>query len=282
MREQGQPLSTLWPFLVGYYRPMGWEWCGSSRSYTLPLTHLPCGIDSSRIRPAVPQDAATLQALYEAWVRPYRLAEARRLSWWQERLDAKTGLPHYFYLYEDPAPRGYLCLQLTEPAWVHELAWLAPEAYRALLGVVQRHQSQLSQIRWGAPPDDPLWHYAAHWDVQVAWKPPLSARVVDLPAALALLQPNEALAGRCTVRVRDRLAPWNDGCWRIEVEAGTVRAERTVEAPPLTCDIGAWSQLFVGDPDAAALRRAGRIAVADERAYALLHALCPRSLVWSP
>jgi predicted acetyltransferase len=260
---------------------MGWEWCGSSRAYTLPLVHLPRGIDVSCVRATVPQDAETLKDLYEAWVRPYRMAEVRRLSWWQERLEATTGFSHYFYLYENPEPRGYLYLQLQEPARMHELVWQTPEAYGALLGVVQRHKSQVSQIRWSAPPDDPLWHYAAHREVTVEWKPPLSARVVDVPAALTLLKPEGALAGRCTVCIEDRHARWNNGCWQLEVEESVVTARHTSEAAQVACDIGAWSQLFLGDPDVEALRRAGRLTVSDESGYAVLRALCPPSLVWS-
>ena len=56
-----------------------------------------------------------------------------------------------------------------------------------LLGVLRRHKAQLDRVVWDAPPDDPLWHQAAHWDLKVEWKPPFSARVVDLSAALALL-----------------------------------------------------------------------------------------------
>src|SRR5437667_6625224 len=105
-----------------------------------------------------------------------------------------------------------------EPAQVHELIWQTPEAYRALLGVLQRHKSQMSQVLWNAPPDDPLWHYAAHREAKVEWKPPLSARVVDVPAAPSLLKPPATPAGRCTVCIEDRMAQWNNGCWQLDVE----------------------------------------------------------------
>jgi len=165
----------------------------------------------------------------------------------------------------------------------HEFAkvWQTPEAYRALLGVLRRHRSQLDQVLWDAPPDDPLWQFAAHWDVKVAWSPPFSGRVVDLPAALSLLRPADGVAGRCVVQVEDPLAAWNTGCWEIAVEGGSVTADRTSAAPHVACDIGVWSQLFFGDPAADALRRAGRLAVTDERGFDLLRALCPPALVWT-
>src|SRR5690348_16420780 len=34
MRERGELLSVLHAFLVGLYRPMGWEFVGSARNYT--------------------------------------------------------------------------------------------------------------------------------------------------------------------------------------------------------------------------------------------------------
>jgi hypothetical protein len=48
----------------------------------------------------------------------------------------------------------------------------------------------------------------------------------------------------------------------------------------VACDIGTLSQLFLGDPDAEALRRMGRLAVSEEEGYTLLSALCPAARVW--
>jgi predicted acetyltransferase len=280
MREVGQPLSTLHAFLVGLYRPMGWEWVGSQRGYTLPLAHLPRDLEPRGVRVAGPADVDVLQALYEADAARYRGMLLRAPSWWRERLEAKTGHTHYFYLYERARPEGYLYLQMQEPARVRELIAASPEAYRALLGVLRRHRAQLANVTWTAPPDDPLWHIAAHWEVEVAWRPPFSGRVVDLPAAVALLSPAEALAGECVLQVEDPLTPWNTGVWRIAAEGGAARAERTTRTATAACDIGAFSQLLFGDPDAGALRRAGRLSVTDERGFAFLRALCPPALCW--
>jgi predicted acetyltransferase len=281
MRVQGQSFSALHAFLVGLYRPMGWEWVGSRRSYTLPLAHLPAGLDTGNVRLAGPEDAETLRNLYEAHVARYRGTLARPLARWQQRLESTTGFTDYFYLYEDPTPAGYLHFTMREPARVRELIWQTPAAYQALLGVLRRHRSQLQEVLWDAPPDDPLWQHAAHWDVKVAWVPPFSGRVVDLPAALSLLRPAARVTGRCVVQVEDPLAVWNTGCWGIAVEGGSVTAARTSATPHVACDIGVWSQLFFGDPAADALRRAGRLAVTDERGFELLQALCPSALVWT-
>jgi predicted acetyltransferase len=281
MRERGEVVSALHAFLVGLYRPMGWEWVGSRRSYTLPLAHLPAGLDTRSVRAAGPEDAETLKSLYEAEAARYRGTLIRPLSWWKERLEATSGFMHYFFLYADPEPKGYLYLQLREPARVRELIARSPAAYAGLLGVLRRHKSQLDQVVWDAPPDDPLWHTAAHWEIETKWRPPFSSRVVDVPAALALRRPDPKVRGQCRVQVTDRLAPWNEGCWEIAVEDGGITAQRTSEAPQMGCDIGAWSQLFFGDPDADALRRAGRLTVSDERGYTLLRALCPPALCWT-
>jgi predicted acetyltransferase len=281
MHERGEPLSVLHAFLVGLYRPMGWEWAGSTRSYMLPLAHLPAGLDTRRVRPAGPEDAETLRDLYEAEAARYQGTLVRPLSWWRQRLETTTGYTAYFYLYEDAAPRGYLALTLQEPARVRELIARTPEAYAALLGVLRSHKSQLTQFVWDAPPDDPLWHYAANWDVKVAWKPSFSARVVDLPAAVALLQPDPALSGACTIQLQDALTSRNTGSWEITAEGGAATAVRTTRRPQLAADIGACSQLLFGDPDAASLRRASRLTASDEAAYAFLSALCPPALCWT-
>jgi predicted acetyltransferase len=281
MRERGERFSMLHAFLVGLYRPMGWEWVGSSRGYTLPLAHLPAGLEAANVRLAGPADAATLRGLYEAYAAGYRGMVVRPLSWWQERLESTTGFTPYFYLVEDPAPQGYLYLEMRDPARVRELIWQTPAAYRTLLGVLRRHKSQLSEVAWEAPPDDPLWHYAAHWDLKTSWKPSFSGRVVDLPGAFALLQPEEGLSGRCVIQVEDRLLSQNSGCWAVTVEGAQVRVERTAESAHVLGEIGVWSQLLFGDPDGRSLRRSGRLKVADERGFRLLCDLCPPALAWT-
>lgn len=280
MQERGELLSMLHAFLVGLYRPMGWEWTGSQRSYSFPLQALPRDLEVGNVREAGPEDWEKLRDLYETEASRYRGPLVRPPSWWRDRLQAATGFRHYFFLSEDPEPQGYLYLQLKE-ARVRELVWRTPAAYRSLLGVLRRHRSQIETFAWDAPPDDPLWHYAANWDVKTAWEPPFSARVVDVPAALALRTVDASFAGRLTLRTEDPLAPWNTGCWRVDTEGGAVQATRTGEEPQVTCDIGAFSQLFFGDPDAAALRHAGRLSVRDEAGFGLLQALCPPALVWS-
>jgi predicted acetyltransferase len=281
MREREQPFSALHAFLAGLYRPMGWETLGSRRSYTLPLVHLPAGLDTAKVRPAGPDDAETLRDLYERSAARYRGTLARPLSRWQERLEATTGFTEYFYLYEDPQPTAYLHLSMRDPARVRELVWETPEAYQALLGALRRHKSQLDQVTWEAPPDDPLWQFAAHWDVKVAWEAPFSGRIVDVPAAFGSLRPPQRLSGRCIIQVEDPLAPWNTGGWQVTVEDGAVTVQQTSAVPQVAANIGVWSQLLFGDPDAAALRRAGRLAVHDERGFDLLRALCPPALVWT-
>jgi predicted acetyltransferase len=283
MHDEGRSLCALTAFHAGYYRPMGFEWVGSSRIYTLPLEHLPRGLDVSRVRVAGPEDAPALRDVYEAEMARYRGPYVRPIDWWVKRMESTSGRAHYFYLYEDPLPRGYLYLQLglrQGTARLHQLIWQTPEAYRALLGVLQRHKSQTARVRWSAPPDDPLWYFATHWDVKVEWQPRLSIRVVDLPAALALLHPEEALTGECTLQLDDPLASWNTGTWQIKVEGGRATAERTSRSAQVGCDIGTLSQLFLGDPDAEALRRMGRLAVSEEKGYTLLRALCPPARVW--
>jgi predicted acetyltransferase len=281
MRARGELFSMLHAFLVGLYRPMGWEWVGSARNYTLPLAHLPRDLEPAHVRLARPDDAGTLRDLYEADAARYRGMLTRPVSWWQERLESTTGFTHYLYLCENPTPSGYLYLHMREPAQVRELVAATPEAYRSLLGVLRRHRAQLDQVIWKAPPDDPLWHHAANWEVKTEWRPPFSGRVVDLPAAFAWRRAPEGLAGQCVVQVEDPLLAANSGAWQITVEGGAVTTEHTSAAPQVAGDIGAWSQLLFGDPDAAALRRAGRLEVADERGYELLHALCPPAFCWT-
>ncbi|GAA1476233.1 GNAT family N-acetyltransferase [Nocardioides aestuarii] len=104
--------------------------------------------------------------------------------------------------------------------------------------------------------DDPLWSWLgprAASDVLPADN--LWVRLVDLPAALPL----RSYAADCDVVVDlvDPYAPWHAGRWRVVVDAGEGRAERTDAAADVELPVWALGAAYLGGGNLLAHQRAG-------------------------
>jgi hypothetical protein len=96
-------------------------------------------------------------------------------------------------------------------------------------------------------------------------------RLVDLASALAPLRAPAGAAGSLVLEVRDELAPWNAGRWRIETGPAGCHVAATRDLPDATIDVGPLTALLAGTPPAA-LRMAGE-AEGSGDALRTLHAL---------
>jgi predicted acetyltransferase len=118
--------------------------------------------------------------------------------------------------------------------------------------------------------EDPvlLWAGGPRGASDVATYDNLWVRLVDVPEALQ----SRAWGAPCdvTVAVRDDVAPWNDGTWRIHVDgAGSATVERTAGEPDLQVPVSVLGAAYLGGGNLAAMRRAGlvaehRVGAADE------------------
>lgn len=107
--------------------------------------------------------------------------------------------------------------------------------------------------------DDPLllWAGGPRSPADVATYDSLWVRLVDLPEALEA----RGWSAPCdlVVEVADTSAPWNDGRWRIRVDAGAARVERSTAEADLRLPVAALGSAYLGGGNLAALHRAGLV-----------------------
>jgi len=283
LREQGQPLSALYPSVTELYRARGWEHVGVYEWVEVPLLTLrsvPPPAREVELRPAVDAD---LPALHDCYLRfassvdglldrrgpafePWRLLEL-------DVVTVASGGPA-----GSDSPRGYVAAARGEQGLVvYDLVAHDPDALRALLRSLASWAGQLSTVRLRLLQPRALLPVALGTDVFAEqWM----LRVVDLPAAVAargwpraaLLPPGLAV----DIEVVDEHAPWHAGPHRLVVErggsgAGGVVVERGGSgAVRLTArGLAAW---YAGSASSVALRRAGLLD-GDPAAAAVLDAL---------
>jgi len=283
MREAGQTISTLFPFSFDFYRELGWEWVGVERRYSVSSQVLKSAQDTENCVQAGPEDRPRIVETYRRFSNGYRGMLERDEKLWNKRLDGSEEHHTCTFLYEGTSGvEGYLiytggsgeCMDLSE------FICLTPNALRGLLGLLRRLNMQTRRFAWSAPDDDQLWSVFCHHAVETRIAPVTQGRVVDLVGALQAWKPNAATEGRFTMQVADEHAPWNAGVWEVEFGGGSVRVLPARREAQLSLDIQALSQAFFGWPDAEALRRAGRLSVADEAGFEAFRTCLSGPIMW--
>lgn len=214
--------------------------------------------------------APQLAEIYAAWAASYTFAlvrggraEAARASW-PRLLEA----PRFSYLLED----AYCVLELTEAEGeqtltVHDYAYRSPAGYDALWRFIGSFHGQVRWVRVQLADDDPLLLELQPYGTGAL--PPLQARLVDVPRALAAFSSPHST--RFVLRVEDAFCPWNARTFGVEL-GPEVALTPTAALPDLTLDVATLAQLVSGALSASAAARTGAVR-GDLRAARALAAL---------
>ncbi|HSV75371.1 MAG TPA: GNAT family N-acetyltransferase [Chthonomonadales bacterium] len=283
MREDGQPVSALFPFSWDYYRRFGWEWAGVGRTYAAETCSLRPSPETGRVRPATAEDRDAIASVYGRVARRYRgMVERHPVHWGQILNDTEKEFT-YTYVHEgDSGIDGYLTYRggSREETMLREFLALTPQALAGLLGLLRRHDMQTDKVEWRAPADDLLWMQGYHSDLHTDIAPVAQARVVDVEAAIRAWKPLPDREGRVTMAVTDDSAPWNEGAWSVEYGGGEASIARCEGEPQVSLGIGPLSQAYWGGAELDDLRRAGAVDVRDEAGFAALRDLLAGPTMW--
>lgn len=283
MRDNGMYLSALYPFAWAFYRKLGWEWVGMQKVYTAPTSILHTTTETENVRLATSADRAAIASTYNRYSVRYRGLVLRDDRIWNQILNDGDKTYTYTYIYEGAdGPEGYFTFNepQRETTSLNEFVALSSRARCAMLGLLKRHEMQVKAFKWTAPEDDTLWSNVMHWDLSTRLEPVVQARIVDIAAAFRALKPSTDISGVVTIAVKDDVATWNNGVWKVVVEAGSVEISRCSCDPDVSCDIQAITQAYYGSPSLDVLRTAETLQVHHPHAYGTLAALLKGPPMW--
>ncbi|MDT3424952.1 putative acetyltransferase [Paenibacillus forsythiae] len=279
MRENGQTISCLHPFSVGFYRKYGWEIYTEYKEYTIETKHFPPRAAAegnvARVKAGIP----LLQRVYEDYASRYNGTLVRDEAWWGKLLKSGTAA---VYFRPDGKPGGYILYDIEERVMtVHEMVHEDERARQALWNFIVNHDSMIDKAILTAPMDDMLPFLLPNPRIVQEIMPYFMGRIVNVEEFVrqyAFGRTGEQT--RISVKLTDSYAPWNEGVWNLIVtEDG--RGMFTPSAPEengeadLSCDIGSWTALLMGYRRPAELYGLGRI-FGSENAVHRLDAVLPK------
>lgn len=283
MRDEGQVLSGLFTPHFALYRRYGWILAGrgmrysfSTRDIALTVPGQPRG-EATRVSE---QEWASLDSVYRAFISRHNGYLHRAEDWWRAAVlrnfyDRRGGLlDTVVWVGEDDQRRGYVIYDVARASdagqrlRVRDFAALDGDAYIGLVRYLLHHDIA-SPLQWWVPLDDPFLSLLDDpGRVEVAYEQGMFLRVVDVPGAFAVRPCLADASARLTLELTDEAAPWNAGCWRLEVEDGHTLAQKCEEGPDLSLDVSVLAALFDGFLCPSEAARAGLVKVHSQSALA--------------
>jgi len=255
MRERGQIFSMLAPFSYEFYRRYGWELGFHKKKYTLHMKDMKkFGDPGWSFRPLGPDDADSMNSVYESFIKHYYGGVRRDQDMWKRKFEEIKKFEKNFHCYgtedQEHNLRGYIFFSIREEKlYVEELVYDSLRAKKALFYFIYLHDAQACQIIWQAPADDNTFLLLDNPDEhKLEIQSGMMVRVVNAKSVLENYPFDPTLKESFTMKIDDIYAPWNNAVFKVEVEDGRAKVEvlGSDALADLRCSIQAFSQVAIG------------------------------------
>jgi predicted acetyltransferase len=281
IRNDGFPLSLLFPATLPVYRRAGYERSGVRIGYTMPSREL--SINDRRLE-LVPAEEADREAIHQIYHERARRTSGNldRTPFFWNRVFNPRGKPAYSYLIQgDAGPEGYIVYTQggqQEAIEVVDYAALTPAAGRRILTFLRDDRSMTPTITWYGGPADLLAGLCEEQIAKVSNSLDWMVRIVNVESALTARPYPPSVSGELGIEVRDEALPGNSGRYVVAVEGGRADVSRGGNGALAISDRG-LAALYTGHRTAEELRSLG-LADGDDPALALASAIFSGPKPW--
>jgi predicted acetyltransferase len=263
--RRGAAFSALFPTVTAVYRSAGWALAGALYGVDIPVAALPVGRDHGlTVRPGTPADLGGSAGLYAELARCRNGLLTRVGAAWDPPADRfPDGVDGLTVVQDRGRLVGYACWS-RGPGFgqdavleVRDALAATTDAARALIAVLASWRSVVATVRFHAllsgalatelPLEAATTHRVRRW----------MHRPVDVGAAVAARRWPPWVQAQAIFSLRDELAPWNTGTWRLEIADGLANLEPTIRSTAPRLTVEGFAQLFTGAASPAILRETG-------------------------
>lgn len=186
MKENGQTVSMLHPFNIGFYRQFGWELTAVLKKVMVETKDLRFMKEvSGKIRRYGKSDSfEVVNKIYEAFAKQYNGMLKREDYWWENNIYT-SGYQTAVYFDEAETPVGYILYKVKEKLIdVQEFIYLNNEARRGLWNFISQHDSMVEKAKIILPESDQLPFLLHNPKTQQELVPYFMSRIVDVAGFL--------------------------------------------------------------------------------------------------
>ncbi|GLX71389.1 GNAT family N-acetyltransferase [Paenibacillus glycanilyticus] len=267
MKEKGQTLSFLHPFLISFYRKFGWEVYTDLKTYRIDTNMLPARSQYNGTMKRVEISYELLNPIYNEYARLVNGALDRSEAWWKYRITSRKKGQTVVYYDATGEAQGYVIYEVkNRELFVHELIDLNEEARRSLWSFLGQHDSMIDQLVIKVATDDGLPYLLNNPRIKQEIEPYFMARIVDAEAFLK--EYPFAVVGEdgetsIILDIQDEHAPWNEGQYELRIsvdgKANVQRISGETNSKRIRMGIGSLAAILTGYKRPTELLRYGLI-----------------------
>lgn len=300
LAASGAVLSALYASTQSLYRQVGFEQAGYRCEITIPIEHIdvrertPEGTGTGKRR-WVQVNVGERERLYgcaAAFAEQFNGLLDRSGYCWERVWAWRDRTAQVFALVdEQDEVQAYVAAaqtRLTDRTHQLEIADLAYRdagGARAVLGFIHDYASMVRAVKFLGPPVHPLQALLGAQRFTCEHREIWMLRLVDAAAAIAARGYSPAVRGDVVLEIADPLLKHNDGGFRLAVQDGVGRLERTngqgTKAAAVSMTINTLATLYSGLRSARELAGLGLIC-GPAREVDLLGVLMPMAMPWTP
>lgn len=262
MKEEGQVIAYLHPFLASFYRKYGWEFAFNRRQDTIPIAQFNQTWNTKGTIKREDADASLLNNIYTEHSKRYNGMLVRDDLWWQQRVLTDKNM-HVVYAYNDEEiAEGYMIYRVVDRVLtVQEIAYKNVNALHLLYECIGNHDSMATHVKWTVPMNNLFPVITKDPTYEQNIQQYFMARIVLMKEFLqnyAYTMENTHFA----IKVADEFFPENSGIYEVEVTDGKANQVQCVnEASSLVINISIQyvTAMFLGYIRPSQLYEAGLI-----------------------
>lgn len=260
MHSQGFLFSCLYPFSTAFYRQFGYSCGGRVNTWEVGIGGLR---KNENVRGSVKMilpgdDMSALDHIYAKMSERYNMA-VRRVAFDRSLEDANT-LEQRRYIYvwcaENGEPRGFMITKKSGDVMdaANDFSsrgsfyFLDAAAFTGLMNFALTFASNYKAVRFSLPEDIKVDRMIGEGtELSCSQSHNGMVRVIDVEEVLKLCRTR----GESVVKIgiRDNMAPWNTGVWRVRFGGGKTEVENVAGEADVYMDISDFSALITGAAD---------------------------------
>jgi predicted acetyltransferase len=259
-REDGVPLTALYPATVRPYRGLGYELAGTYTEHRVPFDDLPRGGGPLPVTEFDP--AADLDAVRACYTRATEMQngpiDCDEPTWWRDRIMGRFSPDeHQRAVVARGASgevEGYASFDYQKDEGDLDIAFrlscshliaASLDGVASLLAYFRGFRGLGQTLEFSGPPADPLALLVEEQRVKPAWTFRWMLRLIDVPAALEG-RGYPPVSGEAVIGIEDGMFPDNRGPWRISADGGKVVVSPAEGARVHPISIGTFSAIYSG------------------------------------
>ena len=250
MKEQGQVLSYLHPFSVGFYRKYGWELAFSRRHDIIPIDQLKQHWNAAGYVRRTEADIALLDHIYAAYAQKFNGMLVRDTLWWQQRVLTDKEMNIAVAYNDKEEAEGYVMYKVrNNELTVNELAYKNVNGRNLLYEFIGNHDSMANEVKWVVPTNNNVPFMINNPVYEQMEQPYFMARIVDVKAFLEQYVYMKAEADtKIHLTVEDECIQENSGTYEVDIVDGKATLVEQVEQTNLTvqCSVQYLTAMCLG------------------------------------